>query len=309
MGFLSDVLDPAGFFGDRDPTGQEAAARESVVDAQQANELKRAQFDLLRQDAEPLRDLRNSNINRLLRMQGIFPSQPQTQPAANPLGLPNGFELVDMGNGEMRLVPRPQLENAPAQGEAGFEFGAADQSEFYGSPEFQTVRDAALRVQGTNPNQTRALQERAGELGMGEFANYQNRIFNTAGFSSEGLNNTNRLLQQNIDSQTNLLNNAGAQAAGNLIAGANQRGQAAGSIVGLIGSMMCDARLKKNVKRIGSYPSGIGKYQWEWTDEAKKLVGDQPAEGPMAHEVAEKQPHNIGVRDGYLIVKDARLLH
>lgn len=307
MGFFSDisnVLDPVGGLlrGERkDRAGQ------SVDDARQAQELKRVQFDQLREDAQPLRELRNQNINRLLRLQGIFPTQPQATTASP---FPNGFELVNMGNGEMGLVPRTtHLANAE-QGEGGLvEFGAADQSEFYSSPEFETVRDAALRVKGTNPNMNRALAERANELAVGEFGNYHNRIFNQAGFSSSGLANTNKLLQQNVDAQANLLNNAGAQVASNLIGESNQRGQAAGSIVGALGAMFCDARLKKNARKVGEYHSGIGKYRWEWTDEAKDLVGNQPEEGPMAHEVYEKMPENITIRGEYLAIKDMRLVN
>lgn len=260
MGFFSDisnVFDPVGGLlrGER-----EDRAGQSVDDAREAQQLKRVQFNQLREDAQPLRDLRNQNINRLLRLQGIGT-------------------------------------------------GGPDQSEFYSSPEFETVRDAALRVQGTNPAMNQALSDRATELATGEFGNFQNRIFNTAGFSSDGLANTNKLLQQNVDAQANLLNSAGAQVASNLIGESNQRGQAAGSIVGALGAMFCDARLKKNARKIGEYHSGMGKYRWEWTDEAKDLVGNQPNEGPMAHEVYEKMPENITIRGGYLAIKDMRLVN
>lgn len=274
MGFFSSIgkslLDPGKIFHDSDnpiQREQRKQAEQTLAQSREAQELKRLQFDQLREDAGPLRALRNENINRLLSLQGITPTQD------------------------------------------GVQMGVADQSSFYSSPEFETVRDAALRVQGTNPNMQQALNERATQLGMGEFGNYHNRIFNTAGFSSSGLANTNRLLQDNIDSQVNLLNNAGAQAAGNLIAGANQRGQAAGSVVGLIGSLFCDARLKKNARKVGEYHSGLGKYEWEWTEKAKELVGNQPPVGPMAHEVLEKMPENITTRQGFLVVKDMRLVH
>lgn len=308
MGFFSDLgkslLDPGGIFhNSKNPVqkDQERQAEQTLAQSKEAQDLKRLQFDQLREDAGPLRGLRNENINRLLRMQGInqVPGQ-----AAQP-GLME-MQTIRTPFGDIQIPVQGQ--GTPAT-EDRIEFGPGDLSGFSTSPEFETVRDAALRVQGTNPNMQQALNERATQLGMGEFGNYHNRIFNTAGFSSSGLANTNRLLQDNIDSQVNLLNNAGAQAAGNLIAGANQRGQAAGSVVGLIGSLFCDARLKKNARKVGEYHSGLGKYEWEWTEKAKELVGNQPPAGPMAHEVFEQMPENVTTRDGYLAIKDMRLVH
>lgn len=183
-----------------------------------------------------------------------------------------------------------------------------DLSGFRSSPEYTTVRDVALRIKGNNSGQDQALAERAEQLGAGEYGNFHNRIFNTAGFSSEGLNNTNKLLQGNIDSQVNILNNAGAQGASNLLAGAQGRGSAASTGVGLL-SAFCDARLKTNARKVGEYHSGIGKYVWKWTEEAKKLVGSQPEEGPMAHEVFKIMPENITEVGGYLCIKDMRLIN
>lgn len=263
MGFsfrdLGRAIDPVGSYIADEVRGEsEDQAQDAVNQGKKAADLKREQFNLLREDAQPLRELRNENINRLLRLQGIGQKQ--------------------------------------------------DISEFSKSPEFMTVRDAALQVQGSNSNQDRELAERAAQLGMGEFGNFQNRIFNTAGFSSDGLNNTNRLLQENVDAQVNVLNNAGSQAAGGLISGANQRGQAASGILGMVGAF-CDARLKTNIRKVGDYRSGLGKYAWDWTEEAKELVGGQPASGPMAHEVFKAQPDNITEVNGYLVIKDMRLIH
>ena len=267
MGFFSKIkdsldpsaaLDPFGFTGNPVQDEQREAAEEVVDQGQEAAGLKREQFDLLREDAGPLREIRNENINRLLNLQGVT--------------------------------------------------GARDLSGFEASPEFITVRDAANEVQGLNDQQSAELSERANRLGQGEFANFRNRIFNTAGFSSSGLNNTNRLLQENVDAQANILNNAGATAASGLISGANARGQGAGALAGLF-SAMCDWRLKDNPVQVGTYEIGIPKYQWDWTDEALTLVGDQVPEGPMAHEVKAIMPDNVETVNGYLRIKDMRLIH
>ena len=232
---------------------QEEEARTAVSQGQRAADFKRQQFDILREDIQPLRELRDENITRLLRLQGI--GQPQ------------------------------------------------DISEFRTSPEFTTVRDAALQVQGGTPGQTAELQDRATQLAEGTFGNFQNRIFNTAGFSSQGVGGTNRLLQQNVDAQVNLLNQAGSDAALGLRTGAQQRGQAASAGIGLL-SAFCDVRLKENIELIGRYPGGLAKYRWDWTDEALELVGDQINEGPIAQEVKQVMPDNVGTMNGYLYIKD-----
>jgi hypothetical protein len=64
-----------------------------------------------------------------------------------------------------------------------------------------------------------------------------------------------------------------------------------------------DARLKKNVKRIGTIQDGLGWYEWEWNDEAKAIgVDDEPTFGVIAQEVAEVMPHAVTSKRGYLAV-------
>ena len=138
MGFFSKLKDLATpperrtneFLSKENPIQKEQReqAERAVSQGQRAADFKREQFDILRQDIEPLRDLRNQNINRLLRLQGIGQEQ--------------------------------------------------DISDFRISPEFTTVRDAALQVTGDTPGQSRELAERANQLALGGFGNFQNRIFN-----------------------------------------------------------------------------------------------------------------------------------
>jgi len=79
MGFFSSVADPGGVFGGEslqdsllgDPAGD--AAKAQIAQANKANNLQRRQFNTLREDAAPLRELRNENlsgINRLLGLEG-----------------------------------------------------------------------------------------------------------------------------------------------------------------------------------------------------------------------------------------------
>lgn len=69
-----------------------------------------------------------------------------------------------------------------------------------------------------------------------------------------------------------------------------------------------DIALKRDIKRVGKLPNGINVYKWSWTEEAKKIVGDQPEYGVIAQEVQEVLPHAVKRGDhGYLTVNYAAL--
>jgi hypothetical protein len=69
-----------------------------------------------------------------------------------------------------------------------------------------------------------------------------------------------------------------------------------------------DSRLKTNIQRTGQTPSGINLYTWDWTEEAKEIVGDQPTFGVMAQEVMEMTPEAVMMYpDGFYRVDYARI--
>lgn len=71
--------------------------------------------------------------------------------------------------------------------------------------------------------------------------------------------------------------------------------------------LLSDSRLKSNVERIGTY-RGHSVYRWDWTNEAKPIVGDQPTVGVMAHELIDTNPEAVSVgEDGYLRVDYSRI--
>jgi len=85
-------------------------------------------------------------------------------------------------------------------------------------------------------------------------------------------------------------------------------------IAGLIGAgaqaygAASDIALKRDIKRVGKLPNGINVYKWSWTEEAKKIVGNQPEYGVIAQEVQEILPHAVKRGDhGYLMVNYAAL--
>ena len=64
-----------------------------------------------------------------------------------------------------------------------------------------------------------------------------------------------------------------------------------------------DKRLKTNIKQVGKLDNGIKLYTWKWTDEAKKIVNNQPEYGVIADEVQEIMPEAVTRGpDGYLRV-------
>lgn len=72
-----------------------------------------------------------------------------------------------------------------------------------------------------------------------------------------------------------------------------------GSIIGALGSLakLCDVRLKTNIKRIGTYPTGVGKYSFEYLHNP----GVEEI-GPMAQEVELSMPDAVIEVDGYKAV-------
>lgn len=79
--------------------------------------------------------------------------------------------------------------------------------------------------------------------------------------------------------------------------------QQAVSAVGAVAPFFSDIKLKTNIKQVGKLNNGIKLYTWNWTEEAKGIVGDQVEYGVIAQEVMEVVPEAvIKGDDGYLRV-------
>lgn len=69
-----------------------------------------------------------------------------------------------------------------------------------------------------------------------------------------------------------------------------------------------DKKLKTNIRKVGQLASGLNTYFWNWTEEAKKLVGNQMTFGVIAQEAIEVFPEAISKdSNGYLQVDYARI--
>jgi hypothetical protein len=70
-----------------------------------------------------------------------------------------------------------------------------------------------------------------------------------------------------------------------------------------------DINLKDNIKRVGKLPNGLSTYTWNWTEEAKEIVGNQPSYGVIAQEVQQVLPEAvIRQSNGYLAVDYSKIL-
>lgn len=59
-----------------------------------------------------------------------------------------------------------------------------------------------------------------------------------------------------------------------------------------------DIRVKKNIRRIGDHPAGVGRYTWDWID------GSGSSYGVIAQELQKVRPDAVGIRpDGFLGVR------
>ena len=61
-------------------------------------------------------------------------------------------------------------------------------------------------------------------------------------------------------------------------------------------------------KKVGQLPSGLPTYTWDWKEEFKHLVGNQPTLGVIAQEAMELFPEAVSMHaDGYLQVDYSRI--
>lgn len=100
---------------------------------------------------------------------------------------------------------------------------------------------------------------------------------------------------------------AGAAGAG---AGAAGAGAGAGGMLSGLGALvgLSDKRLKANIEIVGATKDGHNLYIWDWTEDAKRIVGDQPSFGVIAQEVESRHPEAVSVGgDGYLRVDYSRI--
>jgi len=96
---------------------------------------------------------------------------------------------------------------------------------------------------------------------------------------------------------------AGAYQEPSKAAKAGQIGGFLGNVVGAVGSLFSDIRLKENVMKVDDVQPGVGLYTWDWNDTAKAMGIDDPTEGVIAQELKAVDPSAVIMGDdGYYSV-------
>lgn len=82
-----------------------------------------------------------------------------------------------------------------------------------------------------------------------------------------------------------------------------------GAAAGQIYNAFSDVRLKENVRKVGE-ENGHSVYEWDWTDEGKRIAGNQPTRGVLAQEVQHYAPDAVqeDPATGYLKVAYSKLI-
>tara|TARA_Y100000385_G_scaffold110719_1_gene114931 strand:+ start:846 stop:3371 length:2526 start_codon:yes stop_codon:yes gene_type:complete len=69
-----------------------------------------------------------------------------------------------------------------------------------------------------------------------------------------------------------------------------------------------DTALKENIRKTGTAKNGLGLYEWDWTEEGKRISKGQRTKGYLAQEVAQKYPQAVKVgEDGHLRINYRKL--
>ena len=102
-----------------------------------------------------------------------------------------------------------------------------------------------------------------------------------------------------------ILGNVGNVNAASIVGQQKAQAQGINNIIGLGSGLFSDQRLKENIRFSHKHPKmDIRIYTWDWTEEAKPIVGDQDNVGPIAQELMISRP-DLVVTDqetGYLKV-------
>ncbi len=77
-----------------------------------------------------------------------------------------------------------------------------------------------------------------------------------------------------------------------------------GGILGSLGGVFSDRRLKTNLEPLRTLPNGLTWYSWDWIEGGPV---EQASEGVIAQEVLKLLPEAVGERDGFLTVDYSRI--
>lgn len=147
-----------------------------------------------------------------------------------------------------------------------------------------------------------ALQQQAFGRAATQLGTFQDRLAGLSGQGQTAATNLSSLGIQGASGISQGLQQAAAGRASGIV------GQAAGEREGITQvAQFSDSRLKTNIQKVDELTSGLGWYVWDWTEEAKPIVGDQVAEGVIAQEAIKLFPEAIGSIEGFMAVDYMRI--
>lgn len=273
-----------GLTGETAANAAMSASQAQLQGIRESNQLQRDMFNAQTGLNSFQRGIGNQSLNLLAGMYGI---QGGYDPAGSVKFDENG-KLIDVAG-----------TNAPGAGAYGT--GAPNYNAFLNSPDYlwalqqgQQGLDRSAAAGGSLFSGGRLKEAAQYNQGMAtqQLGNFQNRLASLAGIGTTANNNVSSALNSagnNISQGLMGMGDARASgytnAANARQAGYNQLFSLAGNI-GSAAMFACDRRLKKNIERIGTHPSGVPWYRFDY------LWGDS-AEGPMADEVAQIRPEAV----------------
>lgn len=323
MSFISDT-----FFGG----AEKKAGRAQEKRALEGVEEQRRQFDITQQQLQPFVSTGVDALNqqRILLGLGALPAaQPQQQPQqpAQVLGGGSGVGLFGLinkafdrqqGEGgqlgptalEGEFIPAGQLTPEEQQQQAFAAFGESPGQRFLRERGQRALLRNASAIGGLGGGNVRsALQQQGIGFAQQDFQNQLNRLAGLSGTGQQTGVNVGQLGAQAASGIAGGLQAAGLGRATGILGQAEQRREGIGQVAQIAGFFAgSDRRLKKNVSKTGELESGLNWYTWDWTEEAKGIVGDQAGEGVIAQEAQEKFPEAISMVKGFLHV-DYRRIH
>ena len=160
----------------------------------------------------------------------------------------------------------------------------------------ETERGAAARGFNRSGNVMASMNTRAQEVASAEYGNIINRLTNLAGATPQNAIGGGQVYGQMLGDAHSAQSGSMANAA----AGASGGGMS--DLLGGIGSMMSDIRLKKDVTKVEDR-EGYTWYTWTWNELAEPLGLTGTSEGVIANELQETHPELVTTNEsGYLQV-------
>lgn len=296
------------------------------LDAREAAAIQNAQtfftLDLKNLDNEQQSEV----INKKARVDALF----EDQKATNAQRLFSAEQENDMQKYYDGLIMRANEATALATNEMKrFNAGEInDASEFNAKIENdrdQFYADMQYNIDLSNAKWRQTVVETETEM---KFDAASADVKNLLDLSQEGLNRLWDRVDANLDYLFKSAENEADRDRAVLVAtiqaqASQQQTNSSGGLFGFLGTIggsiagsldwtsilgISDTALKENIRKTGTAKNGLGLYEWDWTEEGRKIAKGQRTKGYLAQEVARKYPQAVKVGDdGHLRINYRKL--